>query len=217
MITTEELVAVCPRLGERAAFWVPPLNDAMEACKINTTNRISAFIAQCAHESCEFTILEEGFNYSLDRLMKVFKVFRNNRDLAEKYVGNPEAIANLVYANREGNGDESSGDGYRFRGRGIFQITFRNNYRACSLAIAKNEFHLQDNPEFLADPDYACYSAAWYWVENDLNTWADKQDFDSVSDILNLGRRSPAVGDANGFVDRLAYYKAGLKTFKGAS
>lgn len=213
MITEEQLGKVCPSLKGGVQYWVEPLNEAMTIAEITTRPRISAFIAQCAHESCQFRIMEENLHYSSEQLMKTFKAFKDKPELASQYAYQPEKIGNFVYANREGNGNEESGDGYKFRGRGIFQITFRNNFRACSIAICKDENALLNNPEYLSDPDYACYAAAWYWVENDLNVWADKNDFDAISDIINLGRRSPATGDSNGFTDRLAFYKVGLLVF----
>lgn len=209
-VTLEALRAICPQCPEeRARLFVGPLNDALEAASIDTPARVAAFLAQAAHESAQLTRLEENLNYSAERLLALFSSRLNAFDttaLAHK----PEAIANRLYGGRMGNGPEASGDGWRFRGRGIFQVTGRDNYRACSIAICGDADTLLVNPEFLADPDYACMAAAWFWGENRLNRLADAGDFDGISDTINRGRKTAAAGDATGFADRVAFWKRAI-------
>lgn len=205
-VTAADLLALCPRLGARVNDWIDPLNVAMQTADINTPARVSAFLAQAAHESAEFTQLVENLNYSGEALLRVFPKYFTAETVVP-YIRNPRAIANHVYASRLGNGDEASGDGYTFRGRGIFQVTGRANYRSCSIAAAGGVDVFLDDPAALEDPDYACFSAAWYWSEHNLNRWADQGNFDAISDIINLGHVTPRVGDANGAADRVAYFE----------
>ena len=208
-ITAADLLALCPRLGARVNDWIEPLNMAMATASINTPARIAAFLAQAAHESGEFMQLEENLNYGGEALLRVFPKYFNV-DNVTAYIRNPRKIANHVYANRMGNGDEASGDGFRYRGRGIFQVTGLGNYRSCSIALCGDTALLAD-PDALADIDYACMSAAWYWAEHKLNHFADAGNFDAVSDVINLGHVTPRVGDANGAADRVAYFKTALE------
>jgi len=145
------------------------LPNVIEKFQINTTLRLSHFISQCAHESNNFKTLSENLNYSADRLKKIFpKYFLGN--MADLYARKPEKIANRVYASRMGNGDEKSGDGYKFRGRGALQTTGHDNY----LALSK-----EMNYDFIKDPDavattYALSSAAFYFKKNNLFTICDQ-------------------------------------------
>lgn len=203
LISQAQLEAICPRL-KNAGIWVPPLNAAMEGAYIDTPVRIARFLAQAAHESDGFTALEENLSYGPAALIKTFPAHFTAAE-AQVYGYRPEKIANRVYANRMGNGEEGAGYGYLYRGRGIFQVTGRNNYRLCSIAICGDADTLLINPDLLVDPDYACMSAGWYWGEHNLNEWADRADFDKISDIINIGHVTAREGDANGYQSRLAY------------
>ena len=107
--------------------WHEQLLEVLPQYEIDTPNRVAAFIAQCGHESAGFTVLQENLNYSADGLKKIFGKYFPTAELAKQYARKPEMIANRVYGNRMGNGDEDSGDGYKYRGRGIIQITGKNN------------------------------------------------------------------------------------------
>jgi len=164
----------------------------LEEYDINTPLRISHFLAQVTHESNDFKVLKENLNYSQSGLLSVFrKYFTPEQALA--YARKPEKIANRVYANRLGNGDEASGDGYRYRGRGAIQITGRNNYLACSRYLF-NEPILLTEPEMLQEPKYAILSACWYWSVNGLNRIADIDNIQLLTRAVN--------GGLNGLADR---------------
>ena len=117
-----------------------------------------------------------------------------------------ELASGHAYEGRADLGNTQSGDGPRFKGRGLIQITGRRNYRACSLALFGDE-RLLNHPEILESVPHACRSAGWFWRENNLNRWADEGDFDGVSDVINRGRKTTRYGDSNGFKDRLAFYE----------
>ncbi len=190
-LTKDQLKAVMPLCD--AGKWAGPLNNAMDQFEINTPDRTAAFLAQLAHESAETTRLTEGLSYSrADRLCAVWPKRFPTPDSAEPYVKNPEKLANFVYANRGGNGDASSGDGYRYRGRGLFQLTFKDNYRLAGDAL---DIPLVDNPDLVATPEVAALTAAHYWQRLGLNALADHQpgdddvkDFEQISIRINGGR-----------------------------
>lgn len=177
------------------------LNEALIKYEINTPLRISHFLAQTLHESNKFKSLVENMNYSKERLLQVFPKYFNNTT-AGQYARNSRAIGNRVYANRMGNGNEASGDGYRYRGRGVLQNTGKDAYKALSDELGV---------DFLSDPDklielkYAFLAAGWYWKKNNLNRYADIDHLDHVSDLINIGRVTPKVGDSNGFSERRMY------------
>ena len=187
-----------------ADIWHPLFVEILPKYEINSIQRVAAFIAQCSHESANFTVLRENLNYSAEGLNKVFAKYfvRASRD-AGTYARNPEKIANVVYANRMGNGDVSSGDGWRFRGRGVIQLTGRDNYTAFGKSVRLTTLETID---YLETRRGALESACWYWKINNLNKWVDINDFDGLSDSINLGRKTSAIGDANGFADRKALF-----------
>lgn len=148
------------------------------------------FLAQCAHESAGFRIITENLNYSVEGLKKIFpKYFLYVKNPLE-YARRPEKIANVVYANRMGNGDEKSGDGWKYRGRGIIQITGKYNYDLCLKAIGR------DDPDYLATPEGAVISAIWFWKKNFL---------DKEYNITTITKR--VNGGVNGLNDRKEQYK----------
>lgn len=176
--------------------WFEALNTLLPEYDINTVPRVAAFVAQCAHESGGFKMLKENLNYRAVTLRKIFPKYFPTDELAAQYAGKPELIANKVYGNRMGNGDESSGDGFRYCGRGLIQLTGKNNYMAFAESI---ETPVEEIPEFLGTFEGAVQSACWFWETNNLNQWADK------GDILTLTKR--INGGTIGLEDRIKHYK----------
>ena len=168
------------------------LDNLLPTVGIDTKNRVAGFIAQCAHESGGFTIFSENLNYSAKGLMSVFKKYFPSESLANEYARKPEKIANKVYANRMGNGPESSGDGWKYRGRGIIQLSGKANYEAFS---KYSGIDVVNNPDLLAtDISVAIKSAIWFWNKNKLNSYCDKGDFIGLTKRIN--------GGLNGLKDR---------------
>lgn len=165
--------------------------------EINTPLRVAHFMAQIDHES-GLKPISENLNYSAEGLLKTFnKYFTSSQ--AKIYARQPEKIANRVYGNRMGNGDEASGDGWKYRGRGFLQITGKNNY----IKLREDTgVDYVNNPDLLLTEADSMISACWYWKTNNINRFADKDDLDGVSDLINLGRKTDRYGDANGFKDR---------------
>lgn len=194
-ITSAQLSAIIPTLiGTKLATAVESLTKAMAEFNISTPHEKSAFIAQTAHESLGFSVFVENLNYSADALRRVWPT-RFTAETALLYARKPEKIANKVYSGRNGNGTEASGDGWKYRGRGIIQITFKNNYRACGTALGLN---LVANPELLETPLHAFRSGAWYWNSRNLNPLANTGDFIAITRAIN--------GGINGLTDRQNFY-----------
>jgi putative chitinase len=171
-----------------------PLVAAMEHFEINTPRRIAAFLANLAHESGSLRLLEENLNYSAKRLMQVFpRHFRGRNVWA--YNHRPEAIANVVYGGRMGNGGERSGDGWKYRGRGFIQLTGKDNYKMLSDEL---DVDIVNNPDWLLTPDGAAISAAWFWKSRGLNELADKDNLRGITKRIN--------GGLNGHDERVAFY-----------
>jgi len=164
---------------------------------IDTRLRLSHFFAQIEHES-GLKPISENLNYSASGLKRVFRRYFTDLETI-KYQRKPEMIANRVYANRMGNGDEKSGDGWKYRGRGFLQITGKSNY---TLLSKETGIDYLSKPELLLNEADAMISALWYWNSNNINRYADLDDLDSVSDLINIGRRTSRVGDANGYKHR---------------
>jgi putative chitinase len=196
-MTPKQLAAAigCPLT--RANNWVNPLNAAMDRYGINTPARQAAFIAQIGHESALLSVVVESTNYTrADRLLAIYPHDFDSIEDAAKYVKNPEACANRVYANQNGNGPESSGDGWNFRGRGLIQITGRANYASVGRALGLD---LEKHPELLAQPVNATMSAAWFWNAHGCNALADQGDFKAITKTIN--------GGFNGLPERLALWR----------
>ena len=176
--------------GQKAALpYIPHLERYCEQYSINTPKRLAAFLANIAHESAEFTRVEENLNYSAERLAKVwpnrFRSYDGSpNEKANSCAHNPEKLGNFVYANRMGNGNELSGDGYKHRGLGLAQLTGKDNHVRCGKAIGRD---LLNNPELLLTPDCAVESACWFYNSKNLNKQADKGDIFSVRKIWNGG------------------------------
>lgn len=197
LITIDQLDMAVPMARyEDLAKYIDALNEGMERFGIDTPQRIAAFIAQIAHESGDFRYTEENLNYSWQALRKTWPNRFRTDEFAQGYHRNPGKIANLVYAGRYGNGDEASGDGWKYRGRGLIQITFHDNCLAYSQAIADPS--IMDDPSQLAQPRHAAFSACWFWNNRGLSLLADsgtEAAFNDISYRIN--------GGWNGKQDRL--------------
>ena len=164
--------------------WHEALDQLLDDYNINTPLRVAHFVAQCAHESGNFVFIKENLNYKAASLMSVFKKYFPTAELASQYANRPERIANRVYANRMGNGDEASGDGWLYCGRGLIQLTGKDNYTffAGSLDIS-----VEEAAEYLATFEGAAQSACWYWEQNNLNRFADANDTKGLTRAINGG------------------------------
>ncbi|HSH98889.1 MAG: glycoside hydrolase family 19 protein [Methylophilaceae bacterium] len=221
MLTVTQLRTIMPRAEKLWPDFLIPLNSALLEFGIDTPIRQAAFLAQIAHESAELSRLTENLNYSAEGLAATwpnrFKGANGSPNaLAVSIARNPIAIANNVYASRLGNGDVASGEGWKFKGRGAIQITGRDNYQAMSLTLYGDKTTLILYPDLLEKPKDAIRSACSFWKQCGANKYADKGDFDGVSDLINKGRKTEAAGDAIGYAERLRYYKA-AKTALGVS
>ena len=217
-ITTQQLLQILPNAGQVAGVFIPVLNTAMVRYQIVSTDRTAAFIAQVGHESGQLTRLVENLNYSADGLANTWptryaepdgkggyvKVLINDKSrnkpnaLGLSLARKPEQIANATYAGRMGN--TAPGDGWKYRGRGLIQLTGQTNYRLCGEALG---IDLLAQPELLEKPQHACMAAAWFWGSNGLNTLADAGKFDAITQRINGGQ--------TGAADRQALYTKALK------
>ena len=184
MITEEQIKhAYSSADGDIVSALVGSLDMFAEKYGLNTPLRLAHFLAQTAHESGGFRAVVENLNYSADSLSKVFPKYFKDVDPAD-YERQPEKIANRVYGGRMGNGDEASGDGFRYRGRGLIQLTGKNNYSAMAADMGVS---VEECAEYLETPEGACESAAWFWNKNGLNALADKDDVVAVTKKINGG------------------------------
>jgi putative chitinase len=178
-----------------ADTWLEPLINTMQKHDITTPVRIAMFLSQLAHESGNFRAVSENLNYSAEALRRVFGRHFPTDEIAAEYARKPERIANRAYANRMGNGDEASGDGWKYRGRGLIQLTGTNNYAAYSMEAKNNAL---TDPDIVATPEYAADSAGWFWASNRLNQLSDTGDVRAVTRRIN--------GGFNGLADREQKY-----------
>jgi putative chitinase len=192
MITRENLLAVTtPAMADK---WLDALNATAERFDINTPERIAGFLSQLAHESGGFTATSENLNYRADTLTRVWPS-RFPPGVAESYAMQPEKIANKAYCDRMGNGDEASGEGWKYRGRGLIQLTGKDNYAAFTMNC---DVDALNNPDLLAEPELAALSAGWFWSKNNLNALADAKNVEGMTRRIN--------GGLNGLDDRQAKY-----------
>jgi putative chitinase len=182
--------------------WYDALDAILPEYDINTPQRVAAFLAQCAHESGGFVFLKENLNYKAASLRKVFPKYFPDDAIAAAYANKPEKIANRVYANRMGNGPEESGDGFTYCGRGLIQLTGKDNYTFFAASI---EVPVEEASEYLQTFEGAVQSACFFWDQNNLNQWADK------GDILTLTKR--INGGTIGLEDRIKHYEHALHIF----
>ena len=203
-LTQQQLQQLLPK-NPYVLQWHHALSQLLPDYEIDTPQRIAAFIAQCSHESGGFMVLKENLNYKAASLRKLFGKYFPNDEIAQHYAAKPnkqEAIANKIYASRMGNGDEASGDGYKFCGRGLIQLTGRDNYTffAGSLDIT-----VEEASEYLQTFEGAAQSACWFWETNKLNQWADKGDIVTLTKRIN--------GGTIGLEDRIKHYEHALHVF----
>lgn len=179
MVTSEQLAKL--HIG---AQWVDALNDTFQRFNINSPRQQAAFIGQCGHECGNFKVLEENLNYRAATLMKLWPKRFPTLEVANAYEKNPKKIANMVYASRMGNRDESSGDGFRFRGRGCIQLTGHANYFHCGKALG---IDLVMEPDLVATPKYAAMTAGWFWSTHKCNELAEAADWIGLTKKINGG------------------------------
>jgi putative chitinase len=200
-LSQEQLQQMLPN-NHHTNEWYEALLKVLPDYEITTPLRIAAFIAQCSHESGQFTILKENLNYRAETLTRIWPS-RFPADVAATYAALPnkqEAIANRAYADRMGNGPESSGDGFRYCGRGLIQLTGKNNYKSFADSLGMN---LEDVPEFLGTFEGATQSACWFWKSNNLNRFSDVGDMDGLTKAIN--------GGYNGLEERKRNYENALQ------
>ena len=203
LVTTQMLCTITT--PEMADKWVVALNETCERFAIDTPFRIAGFLSNTAHESGGFKYVKENLNYSAASLMRVWPSRFPTVEIAQRYAMQPEKIANRAYADRMGNGDEASGDGAKFLGRGLIQLTGKNNYVAYSLACDNEALQ---KPEIVEQPKYAAESAGWFWDVNRLNALADAQDIGGMCKRIN--------GGYNGLDDRQMKYSQIMAYFSQA-
>ena len=197
-LTVSQLKQMVPGITH-ADHWIEAFDQLLPDYEINTPKRIAAFIAQCAHESGGFRFLKENLNYKAESLMKTFPKYFSDRDTANAYAKQPAKIANRVYANRMGNGDEASGDGYKYCGRGLIQLTGKSNY---SWFAASLEISPEEASAYLETFEGAAQSACWFWENNNLNVEADAGDIKKMTKKIN--------GGYIGLDDRIKHYEHAL-------
>jgi putative chitinase len=211
MLTAQILFSTLP--GSRLSnieLYFHHLMNSMKEFAIFPSRCEAAFLAQCAHESGLFSAVRENLNYSSHGLLRTFPRYFTLGE-SEDYARQPQRIANRVYANRMGNGPETSGDGWAFRGRGLIQLTGRNNYTAASRGLGRD---LIADPTYLETPEGAARSAAWFWTENRLNVPASRGDIDEVSRLVNAGPRG-LLRNVHGLAERRAHYERILRAIEG--
>jgi putative chitinase len=197
-LTKEQLKQLLPK-NPYINQWHNALSQLLPDYEINTAKRIAAFVAQCAHESGNFVFLTENLNYKAESLLKVFPKYFKDMATAKAYEKKPEKIANKIYADRMGNGNEASGDGWRYRGRGLIQLTGKTNYTwfAASLEISPEEA-----AEYTQTFEGAAQSACWFWETNKINQFADSGDIVTMTKRIN--------GGTIGLDDRIKHYEHAL-------
>ena len=221
MLNREVFIQLFPKSAASVDVYLPIMQAVTRANTIDTPRRLAAFIAQVGHESAGFTALVENLNYSADGLAATWGTRFAQRNSAGQYITvmdggrvrrlpnsdaqklhrQPEAIANRVYSNRLGNGSETSGEGWLYRGRGLIQITGKSNYQLCSLGLFGDE-RLLTTPQLLEQWPGAVASAGWYWSSRQLNACADGQDFEALTRAIN--------GGLKGHAQRLAVFEKAL-------
>lgn len=199
--TQDKLAQIIPNAAYGVDVWFNELNEMLPVFEITSVGRVAAFVAQTAHESGGYRALTENLNYAGDRLASIWPKHFSDVDVAE-YHRNPEKIANRAYRNRMGNGDETSGDGYRYRGRGLIQLTGKDNY---SRFAEYAGISAEQAADYLETPRGAVHSACWFWYANDLNTYADAGDFTGMTKRIN--------GGTIGLDDRIKHYNEACHIF----
>ncbi|WP_299258489.1 glycoside hydrolase family 19 protein [uncultured Aquimarina sp.] len=204
MITQENFKTLISDVNWKyASKYASLFDNVLPKYDINTPLRKAHFLAQVVHESGGFKFVSENLNYSEKALYGVFRKYFPTLEATDGYARQPEKIANKVYANRMGNGTESSGDGWKYRGRGLIQLTGKSNYQALS-NTTKQDFI--SNPDKVSDPKWALTSACWYWQKRNINKYADTDDIHMVTKLIN--------GGYNGLQNRQHFLEEFKKLFK---
>jgi putative chitinase len=205
MLTKDHIIHILHGNADAAA-WADAAMEILPKYEINTPNRIAGFFAQCGHESMNFTVLSENLNYRAETLEKLFsKYFSKAGRNAADYAKQPEKIANVIYAGRMSNGDTASGDGYRFRGRGVVQLTGRDNYTQFGKSVGMSPEQVID---YVTTKKGALESACWYWNSRNLNAACDANDIVKMTKLVN--------GGTIGLEDRRKHSEAALAVLGGA-
>ena len=206
MITLDLLSQVFPKSHHDVLEkYLEPLNTVAQYYDMfDNIHRVAGFVAQTGHESGGFNFIKENLNYSDKGLMTTFHKYFPDQETASQYARQPERIANRVYANRMGNGDEDSGDGYRFCGRGLIQLTGRINYTKFAQALGLG---IEETVAYMETPEGATASAGWFWDNNNLNQYCDSGDFVMLTKRIN--------GGTIGIEDRQEKYKLALQLLQG--
>ncbi|HGY3554375.1 TPA: glycoside hydrolase family 19 protein [Pseudomonas putida] len=203
-ITEQQLLQILPKARPVAGIFLPALNRAMARWKIDSRLRQAAFLAQIGHESSQLRALVENLNYSSEAILRTWPS-RFEPFTAGAYARNPQRLANFVYSGRMGNGAESSGDGWRYRGRGLLQVTGRSNYRNAGIGLG---LPLEQEPELLEQPEHAAQSAAWWWAKRGLNEMADAGRIRDIGSVINTGQTGRVP---HGSPERQALYDLALR------
>jgi putative chitinase len=203
---TADKLAKLIKKNKNSQEWFEGLYEELPKFAIVTPARVAGFISQCQHESADFTILTENLNYSAKGLRGIFGKYFTNDAVAKQYERKPEMIANCVYANRMGNGNEASGDGWTFRGRGIVQLTGRANYTQCSRDLFGDDTLVEDPDVVSTTPAYAILTACWFWHKNRLNDICDRGDVVLLSKRIN--------GGTIGLADRIHHWNDAISLFE---
>jgi putative chitinase len=198
MITLQQFQSIVGN-NPNAEHWVEALNKVWPDYEINTPHRIAAFMGECCVESGRFTAVQENLNYTAASLTRVWPS-KFPAGIAEQYAHNPEKIANRAYGGRMGNGPEETGDGWKFRGRGIIQMTGHDNYQSFADSL---QISIDEAASYAETFEGAVQSACWFWETNNLNAIADKGDIDHISKIIN--------GGTHGLDERRQYYQHALQ------
>jgi len=201
---TQAKFEACIGKNPYAEHWYEALCEILPDYDINTVPRMAAFLAQTAHESGGYKAIKENLNYRAETLMKVWPRLFPSMEVANQYAHKPEAIANRAYGGRMGNGPEASGDGYKFCGRGLIQLTGKDNYTRYA---ASTEQSLDEASEHLTTFEGCVQSAAWFWEANNLNQWADSGDMKTLTKRIN--------GGDLGLADRIQHYQHALHVLQG--
>lgn len=183
-MSPQTLIAATGCTPANATKYALFLTSAMDKWGISSPLRQAAFLGQVCIESGNLSVVSENLNYSAARLCAVWHARFPTLSSAQQYANRPDVLANFVYANRMGNGPPASGDGYKFRGRGLKQLTGRSNYAAYKIASG---IDVLTNPDLLLQPEFACDSAAWFWFSNSCNALADARDWTELTHKINGG------------------------------
>ena len=202
MITIDQLKHIAPNCKSLSVM-CDALNKHMDNYQINTPLRVAGFVSQCAHESGDFNSLSENLYYRAETLMHLWPALFPTLMVADEYTMKPEKIANRAYGNHMGNGNEASGDGWKYRGRGLIQLTGKSIYTNFANYL---KVSVEDCLNYIMYPDGAVESACWFWKTKSINTFADKKDINGMTKAIN--------GGLNGLANRKIKYQLALDVIK---